>query len=85
MFADWYAEYRPHSSLQGTTPNEVYHGIPPANQRPRVEPRERWPRRAPCASPHAPVAGDCGAIIRLDVRYRGERKHLPVVALRRAA
>ena len=85
FIADWYAGNQPHSSLQGNTPNEVYHGVPPANQRPRIEPRVRWPRRAPCAFPHAPVAGNCGAIIRLDVRYHGERKHLPVVALRRAA
>ena len=85
LFADWYAEDRPHSGLHGNTPHEVYHGITPANQRPRVEPRERWPRSAPCASAHAPVAGNCGASIRLDVRYHGDRKHLPVVALRRAA
>jgi transposase InsO family protein len=85
LFAYWYAENRPHSGLHGNTPNEVYQGIPPANQRPRIEPRIRWPRRAPCASPHAPAADDCGAIIRLDVCYHGERKHLPVVALRRAA
>ena len=39
----------------------------------------------PCASPHAPVAGHCGAHIRLDVRHHRSRKHLPIVALRRAA
>jgi len=39
----------------------------------------------PCASPHAPVAGHCGARIRLDVRYHLGRKHLPIVDLRRAA
>ena len=38
----------------------------------------------PCASPHAPVAGHCGARIRLDVRHHWSRKHLPIVALRRA-
>ena len=85
LFADWYTEDRPHSGLHGRTPNEVYHGIPPANQRPRVEPRARWRRRAPCASVHAPIAGSRGARIRLDVRYHWGRKHLPVVALRRAA
>ena len=39
----------------------------------------------PCASPHAPVAGHCGARIRLDVRHHRSRKHLPIVAVRRAA
>ena len=36
-------------------------------------------------SPQAPVAGSCGARIRLDVRYHWGRKHLPIVALKRAA
>ena len=39
----------------------------------------------PCASPHAPVVGHCGTHIRLDVRHHRSRKHLPIVALRRAA
>ncbi len=44
--------------------------------------RARWPRSAPCASPQAPVAGNCGARIRIGVRYHWGRKHLPIVALR---
>jgi len=40
---------------------------------------------ATVAVPHAPVAGNQGALIRLDVRYDGGRKHLPVVDLRLAA
>ncbi len=84
-FANWYNHNRPHSSLNGKTPHEVYHDLLPACERPRYEPRARWPRDAPCASPHAPVAGNCGALIRLDVRYHWGRKHLPIVALKRAA
>jgi hypothetical protein len=57
----------------------------PACERPRYEPRARWPRRAHCASPHAPVTSHCGTPIRLDVRYHWGRKHLPIVELRRAA
>jgi hypothetical protein len=89
-FTNWYNQNRPHSSLNGKTPNEVYHNVLPACERPRYEPRGRWPRSAwprsaaPCASPHAPVAGHCGAPIRLDVRYHWGRKHLPIVELRRA-
>jgi transcriptional regulator with XRE-family HTH domain len=84
-FANWYNHSRPHSSLDGKTPDEVYHNSVPACERPRYEPRARWPHSAPCASPHAPVAGQCGTPIRLDVRYHSGRKHLPIVALRRAA
>jgi hypothetical protein len=85
LFTDGYMEDRPQSGLHGNTPNEVYYGIPPANQRPRVEPRARWPRRAPCPSPHAPIADKCGTLLRFDMHYRSGRKRLPVVTLRRAA
>ena len=84
-FANWYDQSRPHSALHCKTPDEVYHDVLPACERPRYEPRERWPRSAPCASPQAPVAGHCGTPIRLDVRYHWCRKHLPIVELRRAA
>jgi transposase InsO family protein len=84
-FSNWYNHSRPHSSLHGRTPHEVYHDMLPACQRPRYEPRARWPRSAPCASPPTPVAGHCGAHIRLDVRYHRRRNHLPIVELRRAA
>jgi putative transposase len=84
-YADWFNQDRPHSSLNGKTPHEVYHDVLPACERPRYEPRARWPRSAPCASPHATVAGHRGAPIRLDVRYHTGRKHLPIVDLRLAA
>ena len=84
-FSNCYNQSRPHSALHGKTPDEVYHDVLPACKRPRYEPRERWPRSAPCASPQAPVAGHCGTPIRLDVRYHWGRKHLPIVELRRAA
>jgi len=41
-FVEWYNEARPHSALDGQTPNEVYNGLRPAHRRPRIEPRERW-------------------------------------------
>ena len=85
LFSQWYNQGRSHSALDGKTPHEVYHDLLPACERPRFEPRARWPRSAPCASPHTPVADHCGARVRLDVRYHSGRKHLPIVALRRAA
>jgi putative transposase len=85
LYTCWHNQIRPHSALDGKTPDEVYHGILPASQCPRFEPRARWPRSAPCASPQAPVTGNCDARLHLDVRYHWGRKHLPVVALRSAA
>jgi hypothetical protein len=84
-YAGWFNQNRPHSALDDKTPHEVYHKLLPACERPRFEPRARWPRTARCASPYAPVIGNCGAPIRLDVRYHGGRKHLPIVDLRLAA
>ena len=84
-YASWYNHSRPHSSLSGSTPHEVYHDLSPANERPRFEPRARWPRNARCAFPQAPVDAKQGAPIRLDVRYHEDRKHLPIVGLRLAA
>ena len=43
-FANWYNHNRPHSSLNGKTPHEVYHDLLPACECPRYEPRARWPR-----------------------------------------
>jgi hypothetical protein len=80
----WYTEHRPHTALDGRTPLEVYRGLAPANAAPRFEPRARWPRGSPCAKPLAPVRGRCGVQLALVLRHVEDRKHLPVVELRRA-
>jgi len=85
FYAHWFNQRRPHSGLNGNTPDEVYHELSSACEHPRFEPRARWPRTAPCASPQVPVAGNCGAHMQLDARYYCGRRHLPIVALRRAA
>jgi hypothetical protein len=33
---DWYNEYRPHTTLNGKTPNEVYYHRHAANAKPRM-------------------------------------------------
>jgi putative transposase len=81
----WYNEHRPQASLGGRTPNEVYFGRSPANRRPRLEPRPRWPRSAPCARPQVLVAGQPGDRFALDVQFHGGQRALPLVNLRRAA
>jgi hypothetical protein len=66
-------------------PNEVYHHRFPAKRRPRYEPRSRWPRGSPCARPWALARNGPGARLELDLVFHAGRKHLPIVAIRRAA
>ncbi len=85
LFTDWYHEHRPHSALDGCTPYEVHHALPPANLEPRCEPRSRWPRKSRCAKPQASVAGQPGDEFTLKIDFVEGRKHLPIVTLKRAA
>lgn len=80
----WYNQSRPHTWLGGRTPNEAYFARFPANRRPRFEPRSRWPRSSTCAKPWALVRGSPGTKLTLEVSFSGNRKHLPVVTLKRA-
>ncbi len=84
-FTTWYNEFRPHMTLGGRTPHEVYFGQRPANRQPRIEPRKHWPRSSPCANPRTFVAGQPGDRFTLQVDYHHGKRHLPLVTLRRAA
>ena len=81
----WCNEHRPHTTLHGATPNEVYFRVRPANRRPRIEPRKHWPRSSPCAKPITIVAGQPGDRFELLVDFHDGRRHLPIVSLKRAA
>jgi transposase InsO family protein len=83
--AAWYNADRPHMTLDGRTPDEVYHGLRPRNRQPRFEPRANWPRRSPCAKPVTLVKGQPGVRLKCLLTFRGKRRHLPVVALMPAA
>jgi len=85
LVQDWYNGERPHTTLGGRTPNEVYYHRRPANRRPRIEPRRDWPRRSPCAKPQTLAAGKPGDAFTIRVDFRKGRRHLPVVTLNRAA
>jgi transposase InsO family protein len=74
-YASWYNEHRPHATLDGRTPSEVFRGR--TRRRRRIETRARWPYQPRGRSP--------GKRIALDVSYVAGRKHLPVIDLRRAA
>jgi putative transposase len=85
IFVDWYNRDRPHETLAGRTPDEIYFSRRPACLLPRFEPRARWPRRSPCARPTVLVRGHPGAVIELDVGYQAHRTHLPLVTLKPVA
>ena len=82
-YVDWYNQHRPHQSLRGRTPDEVYFDRAPANQMPRLEPRARYPVASPCAAPEVPVSGLPGCAIRLVVSHLEGAPHLPIVTLHR--
>jgi hypothetical protein len=85
VFVEWYNQHRPHTALNGQTPEEVHFKKFPACRCPRIEPRATWPRASPCASPHALLAGKPGARFELEVEHFRGHSHLPIVRLRRAA
>jgi transposase InsO family protein len=85
LYVVWYNRFRPSMALAGRTPHEVYRDLRPANSQPRFEPRRKWPRQSPCASPQAPVKGRRGTKLHLVVGYLEGRRHLPIIALHRAA
>ena len=81
----WYNEYGPHDTFGGKTPNEVYFSRPAANEQPRLEPRERWPRGSSCAKPQVDIEGEPGDPIIFKVDCLKGRRHLPIIRARRAA
>ena len=85
LIIDWYNEHRPHETLDGKTPNEVHFSRPAANEQPRFEPRRKWPRGSPCATPQVGMDGDPGDPIVFEIDCLEGRRHLPVIRVRRAA
>jgi hypothetical protein len=71
FYSAWYNEHRPHLSLDGMTPHEVYDSLVPANSKPRYEPRPHWPRGSPCAGPQAKVKGRRGCRLVLQISLNG--------------
>ena len=80
----WYNTHRPHRALAIRTPDEVYNGLSPACEDPRLELRARWPPESKCATPQARVDRDGPDEARLEVSFLGGRRHLPIVSLRAA-
>ena len=84
-YSAWHNGHRPNMALRGRTPDEVYFRRRPANEKPRHEPRRKYPRDSWCASPQVPVKGRRGARFDVEIGYFEGKRHLPVVKLRLAA
>ncbi len=85
LFFNWYNQDRPHMTLKGATPDEIYFNHRPANRSPRFEPRPNWPRGSPCAKPQTLVKGQPGVVLEMKLQFTARRRHLPCVKLNRAA
>ncbi len=86
LFCLWFNGVRPHSSLGGATPDEVYFGIKPARDGPRYEPRRRFPfATKPSKGAPKAVRGKRGVKLEVVASHFEGREHLPVVELLRAA
>ena len=81
----WYNESRPHMTLNGKTASEVYYSRPPANEQPRIEPRQNWPRGSPCAKPQVDIDGNPGDPVTIEIDGNEGRRHLPIIRTRHAA
>jgi hypothetical protein len=80
FFVEWYNVHRPHSSLDGATPNEAYFQTAAARDGPRFECRAKWP-----LGEGVTLRAEQGAAVKLAVSFLEGRRHLPVVELLRAA
>lgn len=85
LYGQWYNDSRPHTTLAGATPDEVYFGHRPACRLPRFEPRPGWPRASPCALPIVLVKGQAGTRLQMLVEFASHRRHLPCVTVSRVA
>ena len=85
LYFFWHNSHRPHAWLKGATPDEIYHRRRQEIRAPRFEPRRQWPRRSPCASPRTLIRGQPGVRLQLSVQFLADRRHLPLVTLKRFA
>ena len=83
LFFEWYNEHRPHMSLNGKTPNEVYFNRRTANAKPRIETRPLAKHSTPCAKPRMCVAGRAGARVKVRLEFLEGRLHLPIIKVER--
>jgi len=80
----WFNGFRPHMTLKGRTPQEVYFGLRAGNAKPRIEPRPSVSHRTPCAKPRMMIAGKPGVKVRVKLSLYKDRRHLPIIEVVRA-
>jgi len=83
LFFEWYNKHRPHMSLNGKTPNEVYFKMRAANTLPRIETRPLAKHSTPCAAPRICIAGRAGAKAKVRLEFLEGRPHLPIIKVER--
>jgi transposase InsO family protein len=83
LFFEWYNVHRPHMTLNGKTPDEVYFGYKSANAKPRIETRPLAKHSTPCAAPRMCIAGRAGAKVKVRLEFLEGRRHLPIVKVER--
>src|SRR5262249_50909306 len=66
LYSSWYNAARPHTTLAGATPDEVYLGRRPARRMPRFEPRPAWRLSL------RQTASACQRATRCSARYKGQ-------------
>jgi len=84
-YIGWYNQHRPHQSLDGATPLEIYESAMPANRRPRYEPRKHWPAVSGCSAPYAEPRPEQGKCLRMALTFADKYKQLPIIQLREVA
>jgi transposase InsO family protein len=80
----WYNEYRPHQSLAGCTPNEIYDGTRSVRDACRLATRTE-PRKGKNHAVVEQLQVERVTKLRLVVSQLDGRQHLPIVKLNRAA
>jgi hypothetical protein len=83
LWCHWYNSYRPHMTLNGRPPDEIYYKLRAANTLPRIEPRSNVRHSTPCAKPRVTRAGKAGRHVDLQLSFLEGRAHLPVLTKRR--
>jgi len=78
-----YNSCRPHRTLKGRTPNEIYFNFRAANTLSRIEPRPKVRHSSPCAKPRVMMAGKAGRHVDLRLLFLEGRSHLPVLTIQR--
>ncbi|MDR2439672.1 MAG: hypothetical protein LBE12_09940 [Planctomycetaceae bacterium] len=81
LFFDWYNEYRPHTTLNGKTPNEVYYHRHAANAKPRIETRPKVKHSTLCAKPRMCIADKIGTKIKLRLEFLEGQLYLPLIRI----